>query len=61
MEKNDEKRLVNKAKKGNIAAFEELIITHETRIYNIAYRMFKMKMLKTSQEIFIKYSEYPQV
>lgn len=59
MEKNDEKRLVNKAKKGNIAAFEELIITHETRIYNIAYRMFNNEedAKDLSQEIFIKVFE----
>ncbi|MBM7686418.1 RNA polymerase sigma factor [Defluviitalea raffinosedens] len=59
MENKDEKRLVNKAKNGNIAAFEELITAHEVKIYNIAYRMFHNEedAKDLSQEIFIKVFE----
>lgn len=59
VENKDEKRLVNKAKNGNIAAFEELITVHEVKIYNIAYRMFHNEedAKDLSQEIFIKVFE----
>jgi len=59
VENKDEKRLVNKAKNGNIAAFEELITAHEVKIYNIAYRMFHNEedAKDLSQEIFIKVFE----
>ncbi|NLM12933.1 MAG: sigma-70 family RNA polymerase sigma factor [Epulopiscium sp.] len=55
----DEIRLVSSAKKGNIAAFEQLIKAHETKIYNIAYRMFHNEedAKDISQEIFIKVFE----
>ncbi|NLK21671.1 MAG: sigma-70 family RNA polymerase sigma factor [Epulopiscium sp.] len=56
MEAKDELRLINSAQKGNIAAFEELVIEHETKIYNIAYRMFHNEedAKDLSQEVFIK-------
>lgn len=59
MDGKEEKRLVLKAKKGNLLAFEQLIIEHETKIYNIAYRMFNNEedAKDLSQEIFIKVFE----
>lgn len=59
LESKDEIRLINKAKNGSIAAFEELIMAHETKIYNIAYRMFHNEedAKDISQEIFIKVFE----
>lgn len=59
VENKDETRLIHKAQKGQIAAFEELIMGHEIRIYNIAYRMFHSEedAKDLSQEIFIKVFE----
>ncbi|NLJ88062.1 MAG: sigma-70 family RNA polymerase sigma factor [Epulopiscium sp.] len=56
MDTTEEKILVNRVKKGSIAAFEELIIEHEGKIYNIAYRFFNNEedAKDLSQEIFIK-------
>ncbi|KPU42258.1 ECF RNA polymerase sigma factor SigW [Oxobacter pfennigii] len=34
-----EKELVDRSKRGDIEAFEELILAYEKKIYNIAYRM----------------------
>lgn len=51
-----EKTLLNKAKQGNIIAFEKLIISHEKTVYNIAYRMFNNEedAKDIAQEVFIK-------
>jgi RNA polymerase sigma-70 factor (ECF subfamily) len=51
-----EEILIKKAKQGNIAAFEKLIISHERRIYNIAYRMFNNEedAKDITQEVFLK-------
>lgn len=51
-----EKTLLNKAKQGNIIAFEKLIISHEKTVYNIAYRMFNNEedTKDIAQEVFIK-------
>lgn len=59
MESKDEVKLVHKAKKGSIAAFEELILEYETKIYNIAYRMLHNEedAKDLSQEIFVKVFE----
>ena len=37
----DESKTLERAQKGDEAAFEELLITYEKRIYNIAYRMMR--------------------
>jgi len=54
--KDDELELINKAKKGDIRAFEELIIGYEKDIYNIAYRMLgnANDAEDVSQEVCIK-------
>lgn len=51
-----EKLLVAKSKKGDIAAFEELISAYEKRAYNIAYRMMANEedAKDMAQEAFIK-------
>ncbi len=51
-----EKLLVAKSKKGDIAAFEELISGYEKRAYNIAYRMMANEedAKDMAQEAFIK-------
>jgi len=56
MEGKEEKLLVKRAKKGNISAFEELIIEHESKVYNIAYRILNNEedAKDLSQEVFIK-------
>ncbi|HCC07304.1 MAG TPA: RNA polymerase subunit sigma-24 [Clostridiales bacterium] len=56
MYKDDELELINKAKKGDIRAFEELIIGYEKDIYNIAYRMLgnANDAEDVSQEVCIK-------
>lgn len=52
-----EKILIDKAKQGNITAFEKLIISHEKTVYNVAYRMFNNEedAKDISQEVFIKF------
>ncbi|WP_064505468.1 RNA polymerase sigma factor [Defluviitalea phaphyphila] len=56
MSNKDEISLIKKAKKGDILAFEELILRYEAKIYNIAYRMLSNEedAKDVSQEIFIK-------
>lgn len=51
-----EKLLVAKSKKGDIIAFEELIIGYEKKAYNIAYRMMgnEEDAKDMAQEAFIK-------
>ncbi len=55
MDKNEYK-LIKKCKKGDIDAFEELILEHEKRAYNIALKMLKNPedAMDISQEAFIK-------
>ena len=40
MYRNDDLELIGRAQKGELQAFEELILCYEKDIYNIAYRMF---------------------
>ncbi len=49
--------LINKAKQGNITAFEKLITSYEKVVYNISYRMFNNEedAKDISQEVFIKF------
>lgn len=51
-----EQLLIEKAKQGDIKAFEELIIEHEKTVYNIVYRMMNNvdDAYDLSQETFIK-------
>ena len=51
-----EKNLVEQAKKGNMQAFEILILQHETMVYNIALRMLHHSedARDISQEVFLK-------
>jgi len=51
-----EKELIKEAKLGNMGAFESLIIRYESKVYNIAYKMFNNEedAKDVSQEIFIK-------
>ena len=49
-------QLIRRAKQGDIAAFEELIMEYQKKVYNTAYRFFNNAedALDVSQEIFIK-------
>jgi len=49
-------QLIRRAKQGDIAAFEELILEYQKKVYNTAYRFFNNAedALDVSQEIFIK-------
>lgn len=51
-----EKELVKKAKKGSMEAFEQLVIEHQTIVYNIIYRIMNNPedTYDLSQETFIK-------
>ncbi|TCK98207.1 RNA polymerase RpoE-like sigma-24 subunit [Natranaerovirga hydrolytica] len=51
-----EKKLIKKAQKGQVDAFETLIINYEKKIYNLAYQMFhnEQDAYDISQEVFIK-------
>ncbi|MCT4543996.1 MAG: sigma-70 family RNA polymerase sigma factor [Vallitalea sp.] len=51
-----EKNIIKKAKKGDSAAFEKLIIKYEKKVYNIAYQMFgnEHDAYDISQDVFIK-------
>lgn len=52
----DEQTLVEKAKQGDVEAFETLIAEHQKRIYNIAFKMIgnQEDALDLSQEVLIK-------
>ncbi|NMA95647.1 MAG: sigma-70 family RNA polymerase sigma factor [Clostridiales bacterium] len=52
----DETRLISKAKKGDIPAFEMLISTHEKMVYNYCYRMAGNlhDAQDLTQEVFLK-------
>lgn len=51
-----EKELLRKSKQGHLASFEELISTHQQKVYNIALRMLanEQDAFDASQEVFIK-------
>jgi len=53
---NNEKDLIEKAKSGDIEAFEQLIISCEKKVFNIAYRMIGNydDANELAQEVFIK-------
>lgn len=51
-----ENRMVKKAINGDCDAFEQIVLTYEKKVYNIAYQMFNNEQdaYDVSQEIFIK-------
>ncbi len=51
-----EKELIKKAQEGDLQAFEELILTHEKIVYNVALRMMNHSedAKDISQEVFLK-------
>lgn len=51
-----EKELLKRSKEGHIASFEELISTHQQKVYNIALRMLanEQDAFDASQEVFLK-------
>lgn len=51
-----EKEWIRKAKQGDIAAFEELVLQHEKNVYNLAFRMMNHSedARDISQEVFLK-------
>ena len=55
MSKN-ESDLIRRAKEGDSSAFEELVLTHQTKVYNLALRMTgnPEDALDLSQETFIR-------
>ncbi|MFV0313919.1 MAG: RNA polymerase sigma factor [Anaerotignum sp.] len=52
----EDKQFISKAKQGDMAAFEELILQHEKMVYNVALRMMNHSedAKDISQEVFIK-------
>lgn len=56
MSRDEERSLIQKAQKGNIAAFEELVRQHEKMVYNLALRTLgnDSDAQDASQEAFIK-------
>lgn len=52
----DELILIEKAKKGDKAAFEELVRLHEQNVYNLTLKMLKNRedALDAAQEVFLK-------
>lgn len=53
---DENKLLVEKARKGDMSAFEQLILNHEKIVYNVALRMFNNieDAKDIAQEVFIK-------
>lgn len=51
-----EKEWIRRAKQGDLAAFEELVLQHEKIVYNLAFRMFNHSedARDISQEVFLK-------
>jgi len=60
MEYDNEKRLLTKARQGDVQAFEELSEEHYARVYNICYRMLNNPddAVEQAQEAFIKAFRY---
>ena len=56
MTEQSEKILISLAKRGDMAAFEQLVLAHEKRVYNIALRMAGSSedAKDISQEVFLK-------
>lgn len=56
----NEKELIKKCKEGYVEAFEELISSHQTRVYNIALKMLKNEddAYDASQEALLKAFKY---
>lgn len=50
------KKLIQKAKKGDVNAFEQLVLAHEKKVFNIAFRIMgnQEDAYDISQETFIK-------
>lgn len=51
-----EKELLRRSKEGHVASFEELISSHQQKVYNIALRMLtnEQDAFDASQEVFLK-------
>ncbi|OPX44620.1 ECF RNA polymerase sigma factor SigW [Ruminiclostridium hungatei] len=60
MEYDNEKRLLTKARQGDVQAFEELSEEHYAKVYNICYRMLNNPddAVEQAQEAFIKAFRY---
>lgn len=56
MSREDELKLIKKAQKGDISAFEELVSSHESFVYNLALRALRSQedAQDAAQEVFIK-------
>ncbi len=56
MTRDEEKLIIRKAQKGDIAAFEELVKAHEGFVYNLALRSLRLETdaQDAAQEVFIK-------
>ncbi len=56
MIRDEEKTIIKKAQKGDIAAFEELVKTYEGFVYNLALRTLRSEQdaQDAAQEVFIK-------
>lgn len=56
MQEKGEKDLIRRAKQGELAAFEALILAHEKMVYNVALRMMQHSedAKDLSQEVFLK-------
>lgn len=56
MREKGEKDLIRRAKRGELAAFEALILSHEKMVYNVALRMMNHSedAKDLSQEVFLK-------
>ena len=56
MTRDEEKNIILKAQKGDIAAFEKLVSANETFVYNLAFRTLRNEQdaQDAAQEVFIK-------
>ena len=56
MTEQSEKILISLAKRGDMSAFEQLVLAHEKKVYNIALRMAGSSedAKDISQEVFLK-------
>ena len=55
MEANDEQRLLNQARAGELGAFESLVEQHRDRVYGLAFRMMRSEAdaAEISQDVFL--------